>query len=1793
MKKFLVILIGLLFSETIIAQTPTGFSYQSVLRDSEGQVLANQNATLRISLTNNDGSIAYYSETHIVTSTAQGIVSLTVGDGQNKTGSFLDTPWGSQPIYINIEIMLSGASAYTQLGRQQLQSVPYALFAADGISVQWLGSLSIEPASPAKNQAYYNTTDKKSYIWDGNSWEILSQDGEIGPQGETGSVGPQGETGVQGVQGIQGNPGIDGISLLWLGSFDVTPTPSSSNQAYYNSTDKISYIWDGNSWEILVKDGPIGPQGETGSAGPQGESGSAGADGISLVWLGSYSVAPTPTGANQAYYNSAEKKSYIWDGDSWEIVVQDGAQGEQGIQGEKGLQGLQGLPGETGPQGAQGIQGETGPQGATGPQGEQGPTGPTGPQGPAGVGLTLRGEWSLDSTYVEGDYVFDESTSDPLINSMWICQSNVGPIATQPKDDATHWVEFEAPAGPTGPEGPQGPQGSTGPQGATGADGTSLLWLGTRTTNPDSPSLNNAYYNSTDKKSYVWNGSSWNIIAQDGSQGPIGQIGPQGLEGDIGDTGPAGPTGANGISLIWLGTKTSAPTTPSLNQAYYNSVLLKSYVWDGDSWEIIAQDGATGPKGDTGATGPIGATGANGISIIWLGNLATAPISPSLNQAYYNTTLFKSHIWDGDSWEILTQDGAQGTQGLTGPQGPSGTNGISIIWKGSLASAPSSPSLNWAYYNSSDKKSYVWDGDSWEIIAMDGAEGETGPMVSGANGQMLVHDGTTWAATSAITLKSDTLGIGLNAPVSRLIVQGDASALPSDPIFEVKNKDGKVVLGVYNEGVRVYVDDSGAKGARGGFAVGGLSTQTKGEVEYFRITPDSARIYIDTSSAKGAKGGFAIGGLSTQTKGGAYELMRVTKDSTRIYIGDNSTKGARGGFAVGGLSTQTKNTSYDLLRVTRDSTRIYVNESVTKGARGGFAVGGLSTQTKTPASQFMNITPDNYFIGHQAGDSINGGLYNSFMGYQSGKANTTGSSNVFLGYLSGRMNQTGGNNVVVGNLAGYLGATGSSNVFLGDSAGFGNTSSYNVFLGKGSGKANTGQYNSFMGYHAGLSNISGSNNVFIGNEAGLSNKTGSFNVFLGYRAGYSNTYSYNTFLGYQAGKANTNGQYNSFMGYNAGLSNQSGSSNIFIGNASGQANIAGSNNVFLGNLAGLNSNASNNIFLGNEAGRHTSSGNNNAFLGNNAGKANTIGSSNVFIGNQSGANNTEGGDNVFLGTQAGFVNTTGFYNTILGFEAGLNNNGSDNTFIGYRAGKSQQSQGGNVYIGSKAGRDATNGTQNVYIGESTGLSTTYGKANVFIGYEAGLSTTGDASITDKGSYNVYLGYQAGRAGNLVFRNVFLGYQAGMNTYAGVDNEGSVNVFIGSEAGLTNTIGYANTALGEQALKSNTTGYGNVAIGRRPLISNISGIFNIAVGNTALFYNQTGKGNVAVGSGALGSVTASDHSVAVGEGALILSLDSANVAVGPYALGYLRNGINNTAIGKKANVAVLMGTYNNTTAIGYEAVVNASDQVVIGNASVTSFIVKGVYNATSTDAPNVYVSSTGQVMRTTASTVTGSGTTNKIAFWNGSSTITSNSNLHWDNTNSYLGIGETTPDARLHINQATGSLPIRITKATSSNYWGFGVRVAGTDNDDLVFAYNGTVKGYIDDADGSWDQASDMRLKEDIRPLGSVLSKVLMLKPSSFYFKNTGNPNKKSIGFIAQDVEELFPNLVNTFKEENGIVYKGLSYNDFAVLSIQSIIELNQKLENTIKAQEETIDNLKQEVDLLKIKIEEILQATTK
>lgn len=193
----------------------------------------------------------------------------------------------------------------------------------------------------------------------------------------------------------------------------------------------------------------------------------------------------------------------------------------------------------------------------------------------------------------------------------------------------------------------------------------------------------------------------------------------------------------------------------------------------------------------------------------------------------------------------------------------------------------------------------------------------------------------------------------LSANVKKLSVAGETSDM-EEALFEVKNKDGQTVFAVYNEGVRIYVDN-GSKGPKGGFAVGGFGTEKAPSQNFLFIDPDSIRAYVKADEGKGPKGGFAVGGYGT-TKAASRDLFIVSPDSIRAYIDTDAARGSKGGFAIGGYSA-TKPSPEEYLRVTRDSTRVYLVDTDGKGNKGGFAIGNYGA-VKSERDKLFFINPD-------------------------------------------------------------------------------------------------------------------------------------------------------------------------------------------------------------------------------------------------------------------------------------------------------------------------------------------------------------------------------------------------------------------------------------------------------------------------------------------------------------------------------------------------------------------------------------------------------------------------------------------------------------------------------------------------------------------------------------------------------------------------------------------------------------------------------------------------------------------
>ncbi|WP_343660446.1 collagen-like protein [Chryseobacterium sp.] len=130
MKKILSlfwILIGFFMG---LSQAPEKMSYQAVMRNGSGQLLANQGIAVKVSiLQGSPAGATVYSERLTGNTNANGLVSLEIGTGTILTGTFATIDWSSGSYYLKTETDPAGGTNYTIAGTSQLLSVPYAMYA--------------------------------------------------------------------------------------------------------------------------------------------------------------------------------------------------------------------------------------------------------------------------------------------------------------------------------------------------------------------------------------------------------------------------------------------------------------------------------------------------------------------------------------------------------------------------------------------------------------------------------------------------------------------------------------------------------------------------------------------------------------------------------------------------------------------------------------------------------------------------------------------------------------------------------------------------------------------------------------------------------------------------------------------------------------------------------------------------------------------------------------------------------------------------------------------------------------------------------------------------------------------------------------------------------------------------------------------------------------------------------------------------------------------------------------------------------------------------------------------------------------------------------------------------------------------------------------------------------------------------------------------------------------------------------------------------------------------------------
>ncbi len=755
---------------------------------------------------------------------------------------------------------------------------------------------------------------------------------------------------------------------------------------------------------------------------------------------------------------------------------------------------------------------------------------------------------------------------------------------------------------------------------------------------------------------------------------------------------------------------------------------------------------------------------------------------------------------------------------------------------------------------------------------------------------------------------------------------------------------------------------------------------------------------------------------------------------------------------------------------------------------------------------------ENVSFGISALSSNTTGYRNSAIGMYALNSNTSGYYNVAVGPYALRLNTSGYNNIADGYEALYSNTTGYSNIANGAYALSGNISgAYNIANGYTALQNNTsGSYNIAYGLQALISNTTGTENTAAGHNALLSNTTGSQNIALGYYAGYNGsvalqTMSNSTFLGASA-NSSVNGVTNSMA----------------LGNG---AQVNASNQVVIGNNSITQTLLNGNVGIGTTSPAEKLDVNGAVYLEPMTAPSPTtnrlynVGGNVFWNGIQLGAGG--GGTNYWGQSGSNLYASSSTWNLVVGTTTSalsavltIANSNTSNPFVAFMD-SSNIEQGRISFFGNNS--TFVGGVSGKYFNGGSGIW------NTGLGYGALQGQSGA-----NGSYNTAVG--GGALGNLTqgHDNSAFGLNALMSNISGnyndafgsgalyTDNTGGFNQAFGYQSLYKNTSGNNNSAFGYQALYKNTTGAQNVAAGYQSLYNNTTGTSSVAIGYYALYGNNTGNNNIGIGQQVLLSNTSGTNNIALGYQSMISnSTGGANIGIGYQSL-YSNLASNNVAVGPSALANDMTG--NSSVAIG---------------AGALEYVANG-----------------------TVGSNTGIG-------WFAASSVTGGSN------NIFIG-----PYAANNLGQATlnKTLAIGTTDNGHSLILGsFGAGTLGTNGSDGQVGintnslYNGmalTVGGAIYATDFIYTP-SDRRLKHNIQDLSeSDYQKILKLRPVSFTYNSNG---KNGYGFIAQELENYFPDVVNTNKADG---MKSVTYENLIAPTIMAVQEQQKKID-----QQETMINI--------------------
>lgn len=463
-------------------------------------------------------------------------------------------------------------------------------------------------------------------------------------------------------------PGTDGLKGFYCENGMIKGTDSTGHVVYCIypdgtaefgdgsakfATDKSGYIaggaiswhWDASknkyvcsmkgvvlTWDNLDEETKENLKGEPGKDGQDGTNGTDGKDGTSLIFMGEFSSAPADPQNGYWYRNTTDKKCYVYQDGAWYVMTEDG---KNGLDGEGSISAdlddeMQSVACSLDGTVVSGL--------------------PVTTTFSMFYGTT---ELSLDSLSVGSitgvTATADRSTGIVKVTAITAAVADVIRIPITGK--ATYkGAQYERTLQLSINKIKPGANGQNGTDGTDGADGQNAVIYSLQ------PSTNiikrDANGNSDVSK------ISCRVMKTDGTSTVVSSL----------------PVGYSMDYIIDSGNATSyTPDSEISVSGITNKIQFRLYNETSGVVLIDRETIAVVSDGKKGLDGINGEDGKDGLSIMWKGDLSSAPSNPEKNWAYRNTSNGIVYIYNGSAWELMVADGQDGTDGTDG------TDGLSVF----------------------------------------------------------------------------------------------------------------------------------------------------------------------------------------------------------------------------------------------------------------------------------------------------------------------------------------------------------------------------------------------------------------------------------------------------------------------------------------------------------------------------------------------------------------------------------------------------------------------------------------------------------------------------------------------------------------------------------------------------------------------------------------------------------------------------------------------------------------------------------------------------------------------------------------------------------------------------------------------------------------------------------------------------------------------------------------------------------------------------------------------------------